>query len=130
MENEIYLENSIHSDFTEWINRADRKYGIEIFTLNYDYLFELGLELKKMFHIMMVSLVVLCLFFNSDSVEDFEFLPRQTKLWKIHGSLGWHHDKRSGKVLRKDSSENDILIYPSTLKYSDSKKTALYLIFG
>ncbi|CEA12735.1 SIR2 family protein [Methanobacterium formicicum] len=121
MENEIYLENSIHSDFTEWINRADRKYGIEIFTLNYDYLFELGLELKNVPYYDGFTGSFMP-FFNSDSVEDFEFLPRQTKLWKIHGSLGWHHDKRSGKVLRKDSSENDILIYPSTLKYSDSKK--------
>jgi SIR2-like domain len=49
-------------------------------------------------------------------------LPHQTKLWKIHGSLGWHYDKTSNKVIRKDPSDEDILIYPSTLKYSDSKK--------
>ena len=50
------------------------------------------------------------------------FLPTETKLWKIHGSLGWHYDEKSKKVWRKDSDDDDILIYPSTLKYNDSKK--------
>ncbi len=34
------LGNLIHVDFAEWIGRANRKYPIEIFTTNYDYLFE------------------------------------------------------------------------------------------
>lgn len=121
IKNKNYLENTIHCDFAEWINRAYRNYGIEIFTLNYDYLMELGLESKSVpyYDGFTGSFIP---FFDSESVEDFEFLQRQTKLWKIHGSLGWHFDEESGKVVRKDSSEKDILIYPSTLKYSDSKK--------
>ena len=119
--NREHLENSIQCDFAEWINRVDRNYGIEIFTLNYDYLLELGLESKNVPYYDGFTGSFLP-FFNSESVEDFRFLARQTKLWKIHGSLGWHFDEELGKVLRKDSSEQDILIYPSTLKYSDSKK--------
>jgi hypothetical protein len=115
------LEDLIQFDFAEWIGRADRKYPIEIFTTNYDYLFELGLEGKNISFYDGFTGSYLP-FFDSDSVEDLDFLPRQTKLWKIHGSLGWHFDKNSNKVIRKDSSEGDILIYPSTFKYSDSKK--------
>ena len=115
------LGNLIHIDFAEWIGRADRKHPIEIFTTNYDYLFELGLEEKNIPYYDGFAGSHLP-FFNSDSVDDLSFLPKQTKLWKIHGSLGWHYDENSRKVLRKDSDGDDILIYPSTLKYNESKK--------
>ncbi len=42
-----HLDNIIHCDFAQYINNADRMYGIEVFTLNYDYLFELALESKN-----------------------------------------------------------------------------------
>lgn len=61
-------------------------------------------------------------FFNPESVEDFSFLSKQTKLWKIHGSLGWHYDMDTEKILRVSPDDDDILIYPSTLKYKESKK--------
>jgi hypothetical protein len=115
------LKNLIHVDFAEWIRRADRKYPIELFTTNYDYLFELGLEEKNIPYYDGFTGSHRP-FFNSDSVDDLCFLPKQTKLWKIHGSLGWHFDEKSKKVWRKDSDGNDILIYPSILKYNDSKK--------
>jgi hypothetical protein len=115
------LDKIIHCDFAEWIGRVDRKFPIEIFTTNYDYLFEIGLENRNVpFYDGFTGSYLP--FFNSDSIEDFCFLPNQPKLWKLHGSLGWHYDEASRKVIRKDSSEEDILIYPSTLKYSDSKK--------
>ena len=111
----------IHTDFANWIGQAERKYPIEIFTTNYDFLFELGLEHKEIpyYDGFCGSLRP---FFNSESVEDFEFLSKQTKLWKIHGSLGWHFDQDTEKILRVNSDDDDILIYPSSLKYKDSKK--------
>ncbi|KYH30640.1 hypothetical protein CLTEP_25370 [Clostridium tepidiprofundi DSM 19306] len=112
-------EEVIHIDFAEWIARADRKYPIEIFTTNYDYLFELGLEEKKVPYYDGFS-GSFRPFFNSESVEDLNFTPNETKLWKIHGSLGWHI--KNNTVWRKDSDNEDILIYPSSLKYVDSKK--------
>lgn len=113
------ISDLIHVDFAEWIGRADRKYPVEIFTTNYDYLFELGLESKSIpyYDGFTGSFKP---FFDSDSIETMKFLPNQTKLWKIHGSLGWKlEDKR---VVRKDSSHEDILIYPSVLKYDNSRK--------
>ncbi len=111
----------VQTDFANWIGQAERKYPIEVFTTNYDFLFELGLEHKEIpyYDGFCGSLRA---FFNPESVEDFSFLSNQTKLWKIHGSLGWHFDKDTEKILRVSPDDDDILIYPSTLKYKDSKK--------
>lgn len=121
LKDDKYLRNLNHCDFAEWIGRIDRKYPIEIFTTNYDYLFELGLESKNIPYYDGFTGSYKP-FFDSESVENLNFAPYWTKLWKIHGSLGWHFDQKSKKVLRKDSDGKDILIYPSILKYTDSKK--------
>lgn len=120
VEKEI-VHDLVQTDFANWIGQAERKYPIEIFTTNYDFLFELGLEHKEIpyYDGFCGSLRA---FFNAESVENFSFLPKQTKLWKIHGSLGWHFDKDTEKILRVSPDDDDILIYPSTLKYKDSKK--------
>src|SRR5699024_3388536 len=119
--NRKIVEELVQTDFANWIGQAERKYPIEIFTTNYDLLFELGLEQKEIPYY-----DGFCgsyrPFFNPESVEDFSFLSKQTKLWNIHGSLGWHYDKESEKILRIEISNEDIIIYPSTLKYKDSKK--------
>jgi hypothetical protein len=115
------VDELVHTDFANWIAQAERKFPIEIFTTNYDFLFELGLENKEVpyYDGFCGSLRP---FFNPESVEDLSFLSNQTKLWKIHGSLGWHFDKDTEKILRVYPDEEDILIYPSNLKYKDSKK--------
>jgi len=120
------LNNSgclVQSDFARWIGSTNRKHSIEIFTTNYDYLFEMGLEHNKVPYYDGFS-GSFNPFFNSDSVEDMRFLQNQTKLWKIHGSLGWKFDDVLGRVVRNrmvDGSE-ELLIYPSVLKYNESKK--------
>jgi hypothetical protein len=115
------VSEMVQTDFANWIGQAERKFPIEIFTTNYDFLFELGLEHKEIpFYDGFCG--SLRAFFNPESVEDFSFLPKQTKLWKIHGSLGWHFDKDTEKILRVSPDDDDILIYPSTLKYKESKK--------
>ena len=124
----IDKDNSIHTDFSEWVGRADKKHAIEIFTTNYDYLFELGLEYKSIpyYDGFTGSYEP---FFNANSVENMSFLPSQTKLWKIHGSLGWHYDDQSKKITRKDIDSDDLIIYPSILKYDESKKQP-YMALG
>ncbi|MNK69666.1 hypothetical protein D3C87_890600 [compost metagenome] len=111
----------VQADFSKWIGQADRKHPVEIFTTNYDFLFELGLEHNDISYYdgFCGSLRP---FFNPHTVEDLKFLPNQTKLWKIHGSLGWSFDVENEKILRSISNDEDFLIYPSTLKYKDSKK--------
>lgn len=119
--NKDIVSELVQTDFANWIGQAERKFPIEIFTTNYDFLFELGLEHKEIpyYDGFCGSLRA---FYNPESVEDFSFLTKQTKLWKIHGSLGWHFDEDTGKILRVSPDDDDILIYPSSLKYKDSKK--------
>ena len=111
----------IHADFAEWIKKFDRKTSVEVFTTNYDYLFEIAFEHKVLpyydgftgsYHP----------FVHGEAVEDLTFLPNQTKLWKLHGSLGWHYDDTVKQVIRETADTKDILIYPSTLKYDQSRK--------
>lgn len=118
------VEDLVHTDFAEWVGRAERKCPIEIFTTNYDFLFEMGLEYKDVpyYDGFTGSFEP---FFDALSVDNTKFSPHCSKLWKIHGSLGWCYDKTLGKVLRKDPTlikDEDILIYPSILKYSEAKK--------
>lgn len=111
----------IQYDFAKWICNADRKFAVEIFTTNYDYLFEIGLEANDVpyFDGFTGSYKP---FFNADALEDVDYLPKQTKLWKIHGSLGLHKDSSNGRIIRMSSDRDDLLIYPSSLKYNNSKK--------
>jgi len=122
------INNSFHTDFSEWIGKADRKQAIEIFTTNYDYFFELGLESKNIPYYDGFTGSYQP-FFDANSVEDMNFLPNQTKLWKIHGSLGWHYDEQNKKIIRKDADSDNLLIYPSILKYNESKKQP-YMALG
>ncbi|MDR2131642.1 MAG: SIR2 family protein [Odoribacteraceae bacterium] len=123
-EEKDFVENLVHTDFAEWVGRADRKSPIEIFTTNYDFLFELGLEYKNIpYYDGFVGGFEP--FFDALSVENSKFSLHCTKLWKIHGSLGWTFDKKREKVLRKSTEhieDKDILVYPSILKYSEAKK--------
>ena len=85
-------EHLIQTDFADWIGQANRKYPVEIFTTNYDYLFEVGLEHHNIPYYCGFSGSYEP-FFSPETVEDLSFLSNQAKLWKIHGSLGWRHDK-------------------------------------
>ncbi len=117
----LFINDLLHCDFAQWIAQASRKTPVEIFTTNYDYLFELGFEYYNIpyFDGFVGSFEP---FFSSSSVEDLEFLPQYTKLWKLHGSLGWDLDKESNKIVRRYQDDSTIILFPSLLKYDNSKK--------
>ncbi|NJD03713.1 MAG: hypothetical protein FIA99_14210 [Ruminiclostridium sp.] len=85
----------IHSEFALWIHQASRKIPIEIYTTNYDYLIEIGLECYNVpyFDGFIGSYKP---FFDPSVTEDTSLLPKWTKLWKLHGSLGWEYDDDCG----------------------------------
>ena len=116
-----FIDNLLHCDFAQWIAQASRKTPVEIFTPNYDYLLELGLEYHNVpyFDGFVGSFEP---FFSTSSVEDLKFLPQHTKLWKLHGSLGWYLDKKSNKIIRRYQDDSTIIVFPSLLKYDNSKK--------
>ena len=122
IEQDSQVNQLIHSDFAQWVGCANKKHPIEIFTTNYDYLFEIGFEYKDIPYYDGFA-GSYNPFFNSNTVNDLGFLPNQTKLWKLHGSLGWKYEESTNKIIRsRNINEDSMLIYPSILKYNNSKK--------
>lgn len=111
-----------HARLANWVQKARRRFPAEIFTTNYDYLFEIALEGSGIpyFDGFSGSFEP---FFCPEAVEDVAAYPHQVKLWKMHGSLGWTYREPDKAVIRQKSApEDSILIYPSHLKYNTSKK--------
>lgn len=119
---DIEKSSQLHVDFARWVNNASRKNAVEVFTTNYDYLFELGFESKKLpyFDGFVGGYKP---FFDPVSVENDYLIPKWTRLWKLHGSLGWGYDDKEERIIRsREISDDGIVIYPSLLKYDDSRK--------
>jgi hypothetical protein len=113
-----------HSQFSNWIQKARRRFPAEIFTTNYDYLFEMALEGSGIPYFDGFS-GGFEPFFCPEAVEDIEAYPHLVKLWKMHGSLGWSFRVADQAVIRQHTQDTDAantLIYPSHLKYNSSKK--------
>lgn len=113
-----------HSQFSNWIQKARRRFPAEIFTTNYDYLFEMALEGSGIPYFDGFS-GGFEPFFCPEAVEDVEAYPHLVKLWKMHGSLGWSFREADQAVIRQHTQDTDAastLIYPSHLKYNSSKK--------
>jgi len=109
-----------HARLANWVQKARRRFPTEIFTTNYDYLFEIALEGSGIpyFDGFSGSFEP---FFCPEAVEDVEAYSHLVKLWKMHGSLGWTYRERDKAVIRQQSAP-EVLIYPSHLKYNTSKK--------
>lgn len=111
-----------HSKLSSWVSKARRRFPAEIFTTNYDYLFEIALESSGIPYFDGFSGSYEP-FFCPEAVEDIEAYSHLVKLWKMHGSLGWTYREGDKTVVRNPSAPADsILIYPSHLKYNTSKK--------
>ncbi len=111
-----------HAQLASWISKARRRFPSEIFTTNYDYLFEIALEDSGIPYFDGFSGSYEP-FFCPEAVEDVESYPQLVKLWKMHGSLGWTYRKRDQAVIRdRSATAESILIYPSHLKYNTTKK--------
>lgn len=111
-----------HARLANWVQKARRRFPAEIFTTNYDYLFEIALEGSGIpyFDGFSGSFEP---FFCPEAVEDVDAYPHLVKLWKMHGSLGWAYRETDKAVIRQQSApEDSILLYPSHLKYNTSKK--------
>ena len=109
-----------------WIRNIPRNNPVEIFTPNYDLLIESALESKNIpyFDGFIGSVNA---FFDLHSIENEVLPPRWAKLWKLHGSINWWKDP-SGKIFRghSESAEDKQMIYPSHLKYEESRRMPYY----
>jgi len=128
-----------HYKFAQWLRSLcfNRNYPVELFTTNYDLLFEQAME---KFGIPFFDGFIGSVnpFFLPESVDaefdginDISCPPRSwTRLWKIHGSINWYKqneaEQNEGIITRSSKSkpkqEEELLIYPTRDKYFQSRK--------
>lgn len=124
---------------SQWIHslHTSRYWPVEIFTTNYDLLFEEAMEQASVpFFDGFIGSVNP--FFSPESVEAddlksecYAYPPKSwTRIWKIHGSINWIMtinplDKKK-RISRLSSCEpnpgDELMIFPSRDKYTESRK--------
>lgn len=118
--------------FFSWLNTLNKSSTKEIYTANYDMLFERAMEAN---YIPYFDGFVGAHepFFCAESVDSFVLPSDMTanwiRLWKIHGSLNWEErrssdypDKKIVRVGKISKPKNELMIYPSREKYELSRK--------
>lgn len=112
--------SSAYSDLTNWITGVARDHPVEIFTTNYDLLFEEAFERVRAPYFDGFTGGREA-FFDPVSVAGTDLPPRWTRLWKLHGSLGWKANAR-GEVVRTGEPNVTHLVFPEHLKYDQTQK--------
>ncbi|WP_373089112.1 SIR2 family protein [Sneathiella sp.] len=124
-ERSLYPDKLPHEEFVRWIARMPREQPVEIFTTNYDVLFETALEAER---VPAFDGFVGCNrpFFCHESLIRPESAPAPgwTRLWKIHGSINWQLEKIAGRLrlIRTEPHNMGEMILPSQHKYDESRK--------
>ena len=114
------------SEVASWISGTRRVHSIEIFTPNYDLLIEEALERARAPYFDGFSGSYRP-FFDAASVSTDVLPSRWTRLWKLHGSLGWRIS--NDMVVRTGSREATELIYPDHLKYDQITRQPYSALF-
>lgn len=106
----------------KWIQAIDRDKPVEIFTTNYDLLLEQALEEQRVpyFDGFVGSDSA---FLDLESMAEDDLPARWARLWKIHGSVNWWMTMRQKIRRSRDEGKGEqLLIYPSHLKYDQSRQ--------
>ncbi|MDP3027914.1 MAG: SIR2 family protein [Deltaproteobacteria bacterium] len=109
-----------------WIQAIPRDRPVEIFTTNYDLSLEQALEeqLVPYFDGFVGSDSA---FLDLDSMAEDDLPSRWARLWKIHGSINWWMTAKQKIRRSRDKVEGEqLLIYPSHLKYDQSRQMPYY----
>jgi hypothetical protein len=118
-----------YNRFASWIGGVQRASPAEIFTPNYDLLFEQALEQHPLPHFdgFVGSREP---WFDLASIEHDAIPIRWTRLWKLHGSINWEkseelvNGKKLTRVVRvtREAAPGKVMIFPSHLKYDQSRR--------
>jgi hypothetical protein len=109
-----------------WIQAVHREKPVEIFTTNYDLLLEQALEAQRVpyFDGFIGSDSA---FLDLESMAEDDLPARWARLWKIHGSINWWMNAKMNIRRSRDKVEGEqLLIYPSHLKYDESRQMPYY----
>jgi SIR2-like domain len=130
---ELPNKNTPYNNLVSWISSIERDVPIEVFTTNYDTLMEQAFEdLKHPYFDGFVG--TRKPFFDLRAVEEKGLIaPHHTRYWKIHGSIKWYQSNdNNGEIYRSLGAKKDddtVLIYPSHLKYQQSRKMPFLALF-
>ena len=114
------------SELVSWISGTQREYSIEIFTPNYDLLLEEAFERARVAYFDGFT-GSHAPFFDPASVSSDELPARWSRLWKLHGSLGWKISENT--VVRTGRRNATELIYPDHLKYDQITRLPYSALF-
>lgn len=111
---------SAYSDLVTWIVGTAREHPIELFTTNYDLLLEEAFERARApyFDGFTGGREP---FFDPVTVASNDLPARWTRLWKLHGSLGWCSNDNE-EVIRTGKENAKHLVFPEHLKYEQTQK--------
>jgi hypothetical protein len=125
-----------HNALASWILHVRRDQPIEIFTTNYDLVIEMALEKYEVPYFDGFVGTVRPFFLpecveadGTKATQDFYPPKAWTRLWKLHGSIGWQLEKDGcgdERIIRVGLSPlkpgTELVIYPSREKYAASRK--------
>ena len=114
------------SELVSWISGTQREYSVEIFTPNYDLLLEEAFERARVAYFDGFT-GSHSPFFDPASVSSDELPARWSRLWKLHGSLGWKISEKT--VVRTGQRDATELIYPDHLKYDQITRLPYSALF-
>jgi SIR2-like domain len=111
---------SAYGDLVNWITGTSRDHPIEIFTTNYDLLMEEAFERSRApyFDGFTGGREP---FFDPVTVARNDLPSRWTRIWKLHGSLGWCSSDKD-EVIRTGKGSATHLVFPEHLKYDQTQK--------
>lgn len=112
-------ERNAYNELVAWISGTPRAHAVEIFTTNYDLLFEEAFEQARAPYFDGFT-GGNAPFFDPVTVAGDDLPPRWSRLWKVHGSLGWSLE--GGLIVRRQDRASTQLIYPDHLKYDLTQK--------
>lgn len=119
-------EPNPYTELISWVSGTLRTHAVEIFTTNYDLLFEEAFERARASYFDGFT-GGHAPFFDPVSVASDDLPSRWSRLWKIHGSLGWALEGAS--VVRGRGREAAQLVYPDHLKYELTQKQPYSALF-
>ena len=114
------------TELVSWIAGTQRVHSVEIFTPNYDLLIEEAFERARVAYFDGFTGAHMP-FFDPASVSSDELPPRWSRLWKLHGSLGWKI--LDDRVVRTGGREATQVIYPDDLKYDQVTRLPYSALF-
>ncbi|SDJ99625.1 SIR2-like domain-containing protein [Ferrimonas sediminum] len=116
-----------YSQLISWVNGIKRDHAVEIFTTNYDLLFEEAMERVRTpyFDGFSGSKVA---FFDPSTISNNDLPSRWIRLWKLHGSINWAKNENH-EIVRGSGEREGTMVYPSHVKYDQTQAAPYSSLF-